>query len=309
MDRRTLKQAAREDVRRVNSEAKMVTLIYIALTLVLVVVELTVSLLLRNTGANSNSLSDTVAAGGRIFGIEYLTSLLCQFISVLLAAGYTAFSLRLIYRKPFSTGVLWEGFRRIGPVLLLYILMAVFLFLWTMLFFLVLGLVYTPFITYLGFGDLPDTTSPAVAAAYMEEFLSSPPFWAATLVLVIALTILIMIISYRYRMAYFLLMEYPQLTARQALKLSIAITKHHKFQLFVLDLSFIPWILLCSLTLGILLIWKLPYIQATYARAYRVMMDDYGKRRAERKADWDNMWLKEPAGDPEHSSEQTQEGE
>ena len=37
-------------------------------------------------------------------------------------------------------------------------------------------------------------------------------------------------------------------------------TKGFKWQLFVLDLSFIGWSLLASLTLGILYIWLAPYI-------------------------------------------------
>ena len=38
--------------------------------------------------------------------------------------------------------------------------------------------------------------------------------------------------------------------------------------LFVLSLSFIGWILLVYVTLGIALIWVLPYMQATIANAY-----------------------------------------
>ena len=45
-------------------------------------------------------------------------------------------------------------------------------------------------------------------------------------------------------------------------------------------MSFIPWILLCLLTLGILAVWKLPYITATYAHCYNYMVEDFNQRQA-----------------------------
>lgn len=45
--------------------------------------------------------------------------------------------------------------------------------------------------------------------------------------------------------------------------MSKAQTRGHKWELFVLDLSFLGWIILCGLTLGILSIWIMPYIQQT----------------------------------------------
>ena len=301
MDRRALKQAAREDIRLAKGDTKLVTQVYMILTLGLVVLSYVVSLLFLTRGSS-------LSAGGRNL-IQYLFSLLCQFLQVLLTAGYTAFTLDLIYRREFSLGTLWNGFRRTGPVLLLHILEVAFLVLWGMLFFFLLGLVYLPLITYLDTRTMPDTSSVAAIQAHSAQFFTSPQFLVPTLALFILLCVLVCMTFYRYRMAYFLLMEYPKLTARQALKLSVTITKGHRWKLFVLDLSFVPWVLLCSLTLGILLIWKQPYMQATYARAYRFMMDDYGKRREDLKAYWDKMWVKEPAGEPEHGPEQTQEDE
>jgi uncharacterized membrane protein len=45
-------------------------------------------------------------------------------------------------------------------------------------------------------------------------------------------------------------------------------TQGHKMDLFVLDLSFIGWMLLGSITLGIAYIWVLPYMNATHINAY-----------------------------------------
>ena len=71
------------------------------------------------------------------------------------------------------------------------------------------------------------------------------------------------IAAYRYRFALYNLCENPELGVMDALNISKAQTKGYKLDLFVLDLTFIGWSLLCGLTLGILSIWITPYIQQT----------------------------------------------
>lgn len=71
------------------------------------------------------------------------------------------------------------------------------------------------------------------------------------------------IAGYRYRFALYNLCENPQLTASEALRVSKAQTRGYKWELFVLDLSFLGWNFLCALTMGILSIWIMPYIQQT----------------------------------------------
>ena len=75
--------------------------------------------------------------------------------------------------------------------------------------------------------------------------------------------------AYRYRQAYFVLAQNKNVTALEALQISKKLMRGRKIDLFVLDLSFIGWAILCSLTWGILYIWKLPYFSVTYANFYR----------------------------------------
>ncbi len=77
------------------------------------------------------------------------------------------------------------------------------------------------------------------------------------------------IAAYRYRFAFFVLMDSPNLTARQVLKVSAELTKGFKWDLFVLDLSFIGLELLCVLTLGVLNLWVMPYVYAVEMDTYR----------------------------------------
>lgn len=69
--------------------------------------------------------------------------------------------------------------------------------------------------------------------------------------------------AYRYRFAMLNLCENPEIGVMEALNMSKAQTLGFKWQLFVLDLSFVGWMLLCGLTLGILSIWVQPYILQT----------------------------------------------
>ena len=66
--------------------------------------------------------------------------------------------------------------------------------------------------------------------------------------------------TYRYRFAYYNLLTDASLSASGAIRLSCEQTRGIKGDLFVLDLSFIGWSLLASLTMGLLNIWLTPYM-------------------------------------------------
>lgn len=75
--------------------------------------------------------------------------------------------------------------------------------------------------------------------------------------------------SLSYSMAHFIMVENPNMTAREALRASKELMDGHKWDLFCLNLSFIGWILLCILTLGIGYLWLDPYMNAAHAAFYR----------------------------------------
>ncbi len=85
---------------------------------------------------------------------------------------------------------------------------------------------------------------------------------------VVTLGIGLIILAYAYAMVPYLLRDYPDLTAREALRTSREMMKGHKWDLFVLQLSFIGWILLAILTAGIGFLWLLPYMQTAEAAFY-----------------------------------------
>jgi uncharacterized membrane protein len=62
--------------------------------------------------------------------------------------------------------------------------------------------------------------------------------------------------------------DYPELTPREALRISREMMRGYKWDLFVLDITFIGWILLAILTLGIGLVFVTPYMQTASALFY-----------------------------------------
>ncbi|MBE7083467.1 MAG: DUF975 family protein [Clostridiales bacterium] len=80
--------------------------------------------------------------------------------------------------------------------------------------------------------------------------------------------------SYSYSMAYFLKIDHPEYTATQAIDESRRIMNGHKMKLFLLDLSFIGWLILGSLCFGIGTLWVNAYMQASRAEFYRDLVGE-----------------------------------
>ena len=74
--------------------------------------------------------------------------------------------------------------------------------------------------------------------------------------------------SLAYAMTAYILEDYPELSANKAIDLSQEMMKGHKYDLFYLYLSFFGWYLLSMLTLGIGLLWLIPYAQTAQASFY-----------------------------------------
>ena len=74
--------------------------------------------------------------------------------------------------------------------------------------------------------------------------------------------------AYSYSMVYFILAEHPEFGALDAIRESKRMMKGHKFELFVLQLSFFWWYLLCGITFGLAIIYVIPYTEMAKANFY-----------------------------------------
>lgn len=74
---------------------------------------------------------------------------------------------------------------------------------------------------------------------------------------------------YAYSMVPYIIYENPNLSPNEAIKISNKMTKGYKFELFVLNLSFIGWKILSTVTGGVVgLFWANPYMGLTHAGVY-----------------------------------------
>ena len=80
--------------------------------------------------------------------------------------------------------------------------------------------------------------------------------------------------SFSYAMTPYILADCPEVSPTEALKISQRMMNGHKGELFMLQLSFIGWHILSSLTFGILTLFYVgPYLQSTSAEYYKNLLE------------------------------------
>lgn len=80
--------------------------------------------------------------------------------------------------------------------------------------------------------------------------------------------------SIEYSFAMFFTAEFPEIGIRKSLRLSITIAKGHRWDIFVLELSFLGWFLFSAITFGIGFVWTLPYYYMTFINTYHALLQD-----------------------------------
>jgi len=95
-------------------------------------------------------------------------------------------------------------------------------------------------------------------------------FWRALLNFLWFLLLIVpgIVKSYAYSMVPYILADNPGIGRKRAIELSNQMTRGHKWNMFVLDLSFIGWYLLGMLALFVGVLFVMPYINSTYAELY-----------------------------------------
>lgn len=75
--------------------------------------------------------------------------------------------------------------------------------------------------------------------------------------------------AFSYSMTLYILNDNPEMSGKQAIDRSRQLMDGHKMDLFLLELSFIGWMLLCVVTFGIALFYVAPYMQEAIAVFYK----------------------------------------
>lgn len=187
-----------------------------------------------NTSAENSGISSFVSHDIWVLvaTISVVMLLLALFIGGVISMGWAGFNLKLLNHEEVRFGNLFDHFYRIGAGICMVLLQNLFVFLWSLLFFI-----------------------PGIIAAY------------------------------RYALMPYLMAEFPELGALDAMRESKRLMKGNKWRLFCLDWSFIGWVLLSALTLGIGSLWLSPYTAVSRAAFYQeICREDMEKRNAE------NQW-------------------
>ena len=74
--------------------------------------------------------------------------------------------------------------------------------------------------------------------------------------------------SYAYSMSFYIQQDHPEYDWNQCITESRKLMDGKKANLFLLDLSFIGWIIVSLFTLGIGMLWVQPYMEAAHAAFY-----------------------------------------
>ena len=110
---------------------------------------------------------------------------------------------------------------------------------------------------------------------FVKTFVLNLLITVFTLLWTLLLIIPGIIAAFRYSMAYYIMMDNPELSAFKALSESKRMMVGNKFQLFLLYFSFLGWFLLGVVTLGLAFLWVNPYFETAKANFYQDLKENY----------------------------------
>lgn len=261
MNRREIKITAKEAAKQAGKAAKLVTLVFLLIQLGLNGLQFLTNFLTSRT-SGGGSISDALAADTRNKAIVYIIMVIVGIVGVLLNIGYTRIALQVHRREPVPMESLLEGFQIPGRAIGLRLLRALLMLMWT----------YAILIPAIILLSIPITP--------LDRMMESDTWFVIYLVVLLIVAVAVSTaVSYRYWGATFILLDHPDYTVRECIRAATEMTRGHRMELFLLDLSLLPWNLLCILTAGILYIWKMPYIAAVYAGAYEELDRQYQQKK------------------------------
>lgn len=223
-----LKRIARDNL---NGNYKIPMGAFLAATMIPLAVELPFSMLQKD----AQPLPVTI--------MFYVAEFLITLLSMVLSVGILQLHLSLARKKEMTLGMVFYGFKNHPDR---YIIAGLLLIIATLI-----------------------SCIPVITGAVLFFVLDKSPAAIAVLVILgIVSTILAVFVQMWYALALYLLLDHPQMKARESLKISRQIMKGNKGRLFYIYLSFIGLQILCLLSLGIGSLWVYPYQSQTLVIFY-----------------------------------------
>ena len=223
LDRKALRARVRERMREAQPPFWLVTLAFLLMTTGL------------STAGKLSGAAYIALPPGPEDTIPMFLALLIGLLTVVFQFGYQNWALDLYRGREPGYGALLDGFSIAGRLVLMEVYIAVYTTLWALAVMLPACLVIIALL-------------PTMAA-----------FLLLSLALPLAAQVVTAVVSYRYAMAPYRLMDHPELGPFSAIRGSVAMMRGWKWQLFRLDLTFLGWFVLnLVLSTGV----QLPFLWA-----------------------------------------------
>lgn len=213
-------------------------------------------------------------------------------MSRVIIAGYTFYTLNVSRLLPAGYGNLFDGFNIFIRVLVLEFLVGFFVFAWSLL-LVIPGIIATFKYSqslYLFFDNLYSYLY--FDSLYSYWYFNSQLLTNVFIIFMWSLLLMIsnIIVSYRYRLTLYLAFDNPEMSPLACITASKDLMKGRKWEFFVLELSFMGWMFLCSIPSSILMpfttsnvlvttvlaniayIWLNPYRSVTIANFYNALI-------------------------------------
>ena len=123
-----------------------------------------------------------------------------------------------------------------------------------------------------------ETIKEMISAGFQEDYarVLGIELLKAVFILLWALLLIVpgIIKAYSYAMTEFIAEDNQELGPNECIERSKTMMDGHKMDLFLLDLSYIGWILLGCITLGIGLLWVSPWMSMAHVKFYEQLKNE-----------------------------------
>jgi len=127
-----------------------------------------------------------------------------------------------------------------------------------------------------------ETTIPDIFSGF-QHYLASLKLYLYMMFFIVLWSLLLLIpgiiAAFRYALSFYILSDHPEMKTSEIVNLSKEMMHGNKGKFFVLNLSFIGWVLLAILTCGIGLLFVIPYMQTAFAGFYEEVKQSYQSSR------------------------------
>lgn len=174
----------------------------------------------------------------------FILNLLIQLFTSVMNVGYCFYTMHIARNEQAAYRDIFYGFSILGKSIWINILIGLFTFLWTLLFMI-----------------------PACVTIILGIVMDSYIMLALYPILMIAGIAGGIYMSLRYSLSIYFMID-EGCTSRHAINLSKQAMHGRVGEFFILQLTFIGWMLLSAITMGILSVWVKPYMEATNVNFY-----------------------------------------